>query len=46
VLGTASLFVPGLSYELVMLLLFELGVFAGFFVVLVNALIQQLPRPE
>jgi len=46
VLGTAALFVPGLSYELVMLLLFALGVFAGFFVVPVNALIQQRPRPE
>jgi hypothetical protein len=37
VLGTAALSVPGLSYELVMLLLFALGVFAGFFVVPVNA---------
>ena len=31
VLGTAALFVPGLSYELVMLLLFALGVCCGLF---------------
>jgi len=46
VLVTGALFVPGLSYELVMTLLFTLGVCAGFFVVPVNALIQNRPRPE
>jgi acyl-[acyl-carrier-protein]-phospholipid O-acyltransferase/long-chain-fatty-acid--[acyl-carrier-protein] ligase len=46
VLATGALFVPGLSYDLVMLLLFVLGVCAGFFVVPVNALIQNRPRPE
>lgn len=46
VLGTGALFVPGLSYELVMLFLFVLGICAGFFVVPVNALIQNRPRPE
>jgi len=46
VLTTAALFTPGLSYELVMLLLFTLGVSAGFFVVPINALIQNRPKPE
>jgi len=46
VLATGALFVPGLSYEMVMLLLFMLGVSAGFFVVPINALIQNRPRPE
>lgn len=46
VLATGALFVPGLSYDMVMLLLFALGVCAGFFVVPVNALIQNRPRPE
>jgi acyl-[acyl-carrier-protein]-phospholipid O-acyltransferase/long-chain-fatty-acid--[acyl-carrier-protein] ligase len=46
VLATGTLFVPGLSFELVMGLLFSLGIFAGFFVVPVNALIQNRPRPE
>jgi acyl-[acyl-carrier-protein]-phospholipid O-acyltransferase/long-chain-fatty-acid--[acyl-carrier-protein] ligase len=46
VLATGGLFVPGLSYELVMLLLFALGVSAGFFVVPINALIQNRPKPE
>jgi MFS family permease len=46
VLATGALFVPGLNYDLVMLLLFVLGVCAGFFVVPVNALIQNRPRPE
>ncbi|HXY01182.1 MAG TPA: MFS transporter [Candidatus Limnocylindrales bacterium] len=46
VLATGALFTPGLSYEFVMLLLFVLGVCAGFFVVPVNALIQNRPKPE
>ncbi len=46
VLATAALFVPGLSYEAVMLLLGALGMSAGFFVVPINALIQNRPRPE
>ncbi len=46
VLATGALFVPGLTYEFVMILLFLLGVSAGFFVVPVNALIQNRPRPE
>ncbi len=46
VLATAALFIPGLSYEWVMLLLFVLGTSAGFFVVPINALIQNRPRPE
>ncbi len=46
VLVTGALFVPGLTYELVMMLLFVLGMTAGFFVVPVNALIQNRPRPE
>ena len=37
---------PGLSYISVLSLLALLGVAGGFFVVPVNALIQQLPRPE
>ena len=43
-LGVLS--VPGLSYEEVLLFLGVLGVCAGFFVVPVNALIQNRPRPE
>jgi acyl-[acyl-carrier-protein]-phospholipid O-acyltransferase/long-chain-fatty-acid--[acyl-carrier-protein] ligase len=46
VLTTGALFVPGLTYQFVMVLLFLLGVSAGFFVVPVNALIQNRPRPE
>jgi acyl-[acyl-carrier-protein]-phospholipid O-acyltransferase/long-chain-fatty-acid--[acyl-carrier-protein] ligase len=46
VLTTGALFAPGISYEVVMVLLFLLGVSAGFFVVPVNALIQKRPRPE
>jgi len=46
VLATGALFTPGLSYEFVMLLLFVLGMCAGFFVVPVNALIQNRPKPE
>jgi acyl-[acyl-carrier-protein]-phospholipid O-acyltransferase/long-chain-fatty-acid--[acyl-carrier-protein] ligase len=46
VLVTGALFVPGLTYEFVMILLFLLGVSAGFFVVPVNALIQNRPKPE
>ncbi len=46
VLATGALFVPGLSYGAVMLLLVALGMAAGFFVVPINALIQNRPRPE
>lgn len=46
VLVTGSLFAPGLGYGAVMILLFALGICAGFFVVPVNALIQKRPRPE
>ena len=46
VLATGALFVPGLSYELVLLLLCALGMAAGFFVVPINALIQNRPKPE
>jgi MFS family permease len=46
VLATGALFTPGLSFEAVMGLLFALGICAGFFVVPVNALIQNRPRPE
>ena len=46
VLATGALFVPGLGYETVLLLLVALGVAAGFFVVPINALIQNRPRPE
>lgn len=46
VLATAALFVPGLNFQQVVALLFALGICAGFFVVPVNALIQNRPRPE
>ncbi len=46
VLATGVLFVPGLSYETVMLLLVALGISAGFFVVPINALIQNRPKAE
>src|SRR5208283_448748 len=46
VLATGALFVPGLGYQAVMALLFALGIVAGFFVVPVNALIQNRPKPE
>jgi acyl-[acyl-carrier-protein]-phospholipid O-acyltransferase / long-chain-fatty-acid--[acyl-carrier-protein] ligase len=46
ILSTAALFAPGLSYEAVMLLLVALGISAGFFVVPINALIQNRPRPD
>jgi acyl-[acyl-carrier-protein]-phospholipid O-acyltransferase/long-chain-fatty-acid--[acyl-carrier-protein] ligase len=46
VLANGALFIPGISYQLVMALLFVLGLCAGFFVVPVNALIQNRPRPE
>lgn len=46
VLVNGALFVPGLTYPMVMALLFALGLSAGFFVVPVNALIQNRPRPE
>ena len=46
VLATGTLFTPGLGYQPVMLLLFALGMSAGFFVVPINALIQNRPKPE
>ncbi len=46
VLMTGALSTPGLTYQMVMGLLGALGVCAGFFVVPVNALIQNRPRPE
>jgi len=46
VLVSGALFAPGLSYGAVMALLVALGVCAGFFVVPVNALIQNRPKPE
>jgi len=46
VLMTGALSTPGLTYPMVMGLLAALGVCAGFFVVPVNALIQNRPRPE
>ncbi|HYL64227.1 MAG TPA: MFS transporter [Candidatus Methylomirabilis sp.] len=45
-LMAAILSTPGLSYLAVLALLALLGVAGGFFVVPVNALIQQRPRPE
>jgi acyl-[acyl-carrier-protein]-phospholipid O-acyltransferase/long-chain-fatty-acid--[acyl-carrier-protein] ligase len=46
ILATGALFIPGLSYEMVLILLIALGISAGFFVVPINALIQNRPRPE
>ena len=46
VMALGALFVPGISYPVVMTLLLALGLCAGFFVVPVNALIQNRPRPE
>jgi acyl-[acyl-carrier-protein]-phospholipid O-acyltransferase/long-chain-fatty-acid--[acyl-carrier-protein] ligase len=46
VLATGALSAAGLSYDVVMLVLFVLGICAGFLVVPVNALIQNRPRPE
>ncbi len=46
VLATGALFVPGIGYQTVLALLLALGVCAGFFVVPVNALIQNRPKPE
>src|SRR5215813_1852342 len=46
VLALAVLYVPGLHFQEVLAILFALGVSAGFFVVPVNALIQNRPRPE
>ena len=46
VLATGALFAPGLNYEMVMVLLVVLGISAGFFVVPINALIQNRPKPE
>jgi len=43
---TAALSTPALTYQMMMGLLAALGVCAGFFVVPVNALIQNRPRPE
>jgi len=42
----AALAIPGLDYWQVGALLAMIGGFAGFFVVPINALIQQRPRPE
>lgn len=46
VLATGALFAPGLSYGAVLGVLVALGICAGFFVVPVNALIQNRPKPE
>ena len=46
VLATGALSVPGLTFEGALALLVALGISAGFFVVPVNALIQNRPRPE
>lgn len=46
VLLTLALSVPGLNYLTTLLLLAGLGACAGFFVVPVNALIQNRPSPE
>ena len=47
ILATAGLLSwPGISYSVVLVLLGLLGMAGGFFVVPVNALIQQRPRPE
>jgi len=46
VLMTAALSVADLSYEFTMLLLLLLGIGAGFFVVPINAMIQNRPKPE
>jgi acyl-[acyl-carrier-protein]-phospholipid O-acyltransferase / long-chain-fatty-acid--[acyl-carrier-protein] ligase len=43
VLTTAALFLPSHSYQMAMLLLLLLGVSAGFFLVPVNAMIQNRP---
>ena len=46
VLVLGALFAPNLGYSTVLALLFALGICAGFFVVPVNALIQNRPRPD
>jgi acyl-[acyl-carrier-protein]-phospholipid O-acyltransferase / long-chain-fatty-acid--[acyl-carrier-protein] ligase len=46
ILTTGALFLPGLSYEMSMVLLAALGLSAGFFVVPINTLIQNRPKPE
>ncbi len=46
VLLTGVLSAPGLTYLAIMTLLGLMGICAGFFVVPVNALIQNRPRPE
>ena len=43
---TAVLGIPGLSFTTVATLLAFVGIFGGFFVVPINALIQHLPPPE
>jgi acyl-[acyl-carrier-protein]-phospholipid O-acyltransferase/long-chain-fatty-acid--[acyl-carrier-protein] ligase len=46
VVMTAILSIPGLSFVTVAILLSLVGVFGGFFVVPINALIQHIPPPE
>jgi acyl-[acyl-carrier-protein]-phospholipid O-acyltransferase / long-chain-fatty-acid--[acyl-carrier-protein] ligase len=46
VIMTAVLSVPGLSFVTVAILLSLVGIFGGFFVVPINALIQHIPPPE
>jgi acyl-[acyl-carrier-protein]-phospholipid O-acyltransferase / long-chain-fatty-acid--[acyl-carrier-protein] ligase len=46
VIMTAILSIPGLSFVTVAILLSFVGVFGGFFVVPINALIQRIPPPE
>jgi acyl-[acyl-carrier-protein]-phospholipid O-acyltransferase / long-chain-fatty-acid--[acyl-carrier-protein] ligase len=46
VVMTAILSIPGLSFATVATLLAFVGIFGGFFVVPINALIQHIPPPE
>ena len=46
IIVTAILSIPGLSFVTVAVLLAFVGVFGGFFVVPINALIQHIPPPE
>jgi acyl-[acyl-carrier-protein]-phospholipid O-acyltransferase/long-chain-fatty-acid--[acyl-carrier-protein] ligase len=46
VVFTAILSIPGLSFATVATLLAFVGIFGGFFVVPINALIQHIPPPE
>lgn len=46
IIMTATLSIPGLSFVIVATLLGFVGVFGGFFVVPINALIQYIPPPE